>query len=165
MARNSHENAQPRGAVMTKTVALLPVALGVVFVIALARPAGKAAQLELLQVPEEITFTKGPMVIELAVRNPNAQVPIRIVGGTTTCSCATLEGVPITVAPGHTAAVHVRISLSRLESDLTLGVTLLTEPLSANCNLELRFVPGDVVEKSQAGQNQEKADEILSVPQ
>jgi hypothetical protein len=50
-------------------------------------------------------------VFRLSLTNQTAE-PIRVVGGTTDCSCITTGDLPITLAPGETGSIAVRVRFS-----------------------------------------------------
>lgn len=62
----------------------------------------------------------------LTVNNWSGQ-PVRLIGGTSDCSCTTLADLPVTLPPGGSAAVSVRMVAPREAGQLTRTVTLRTD--------------------------------------
>lgn len=50
---------------------------------------------------------------------------ISVVGERTTCVCASADNIPITVKPGETAEVHIRVSLPEHQADYDQTVVLM----------------------------------------
>ncbi len=53
--------------------------------------------------------------------------PVRLVGGTSDCTCTTLADLPVTIVPGGRAAVTVRLAAPPSEGQLTRTVMLRTD--------------------------------------
>ncbi len=70
--------------------------------------------------------------------------PVRLVGGTSDCSCITTEYMPLTIDPGQTAAVPVRLSVPRLVT----GAFTRRAELWTDCDRQrtIRFAIGCRVE-------------------
>ena len=82
-------------------------------------------------------FTLTPREVYLENREPGTEeiVTVRltnrgrkeisVVGERTTCVCASADTIPITVKPGETAEVHIRVSLPEHRSDYDQTVLLM----------------------------------------
>jgi hypothetical protein len=54
--------------------------------------------------------------------------PVRLIGGTTDCTCATVEDFPLTIPPGERASFHVRLNvISKAGGQFTRVVTVRTD--------------------------------------
>lgn len=63
----------------------------------------------------------------ITIRNVSDR-PIRLVGGTSDCSCTVLRDLPVTIAPGGAAAVGIQLHIVSAESgQLTRTVFLRTD--------------------------------------
>ncbi len=62
----------------------------------------------------------------LTVSNWSSQ-PVRLIGGTSDCTCTTLSDLPVTITPGDRTAVTVRLTAPSGTGHLTRMVTLRTD--------------------------------------
>ena len=82
-------------------------------------------------------FSLAPREIHLENRQPGTEEivtvgltnrsrkEISVVGERTTCVCASADNIPITVKPGETAEVHIRVSLPEHQADYNQTVVLM----------------------------------------
>jgi hypothetical protein len=78
----------------------------------------------------------------MTVTNHNSQ-PLRIVGGTSDCSCTTTDSLPVTIEPGATADIPIKLHVPNAKpGQMTRTVILRTDNPDA---LELRLHIGCVV--------------------
>jgi hypothetical protein len=64
--------------------------------------------------------------VSIAIHNHDA-VPVRIVGGTTDCGCATTQDLPITVPPGGSATIRLRVRFGGQAGRFQRGYWLWTD--------------------------------------
>jgi Protein of unknown function (DUF1573) len=113
------------------TTAVLLVALTTTATVRYGSPAAALAQLrgERLSVsPSVVDFGDAPggetreAAIDLTNRTEH---PLRVVGGTSDCACTVLQDLPVTVAPGETRSVTVRVRIPAASGQFTHPVHLL----------------------------------------
>jgi hypothetical protein len=83
---------------------------------------------------------------QVEVRNWTKE-PIKLIGGTSNCSCITTRGLPVTLAPGETRAIPVQVKIRQSEPGiLTRTVELWAESDNQGTIRTIRFRAGYRVE-------------------
>ena len=90
-----------------------------------------------------LDFGAGPaggLVTQTATLQNWTDQPVRVVGGTSDCSCTTTEDLPVTLPPGGEAAVRIRMTIpAASRGQLTRTVELWTDSPRAP---KVRFTVG-----------------------
>lgn len=106
----------------------------------------------LVEVGEGVPGEHLQATVELVNRTDR---PIRVVGGTSDCSCVATENLPLTLAPGEARSVTVHVRLSGAPGMFTRQVAFLT----ADDRLrEIRFRLTGWVRETEAGSRSAKGD-------
>src|SRR5262249_25188744 len=76
----------------------------------------------------------------------HSDIPIRIVGGTSDCSCVLTDDLPTTIPARDGRSLRVRVRFGRLPGIFTRKVTLYTE--GEHIGIIAFYVSGEIIERS-----------------
>ena len=124
----------PRGALVGAAVALALVGVSAgVGTLAYGSPESAVARLrgDTLYVDSDfISFGDGTagqsLTAEVRVRNLSSS-PVRLIGGTSDCSCVTTSDLPTTLAPGGDGVIPIRLKLPDNPGSFTRTASLMTD--------------------------------------
>jgi hypothetical protein len=80
--------------------------------------------------PEHVDFGSGSpgqlLHAHVTLRNRTGQ-PIRLIGGTSDCTCITTEGLPVIISPGESRSIPIRVVVPKSSGVFTRMVELWTD--------------------------------------